>query len=140
MYRYKNPKTESRLIRARYRRGSRRNKANLHYAQWHPLGERQLAGHHACYLFSQDRFVFEKQFLNFKLFYIYLLLEKLFNTKYFSVKEKFNLVFRKMFSCKIWTENIFRKLWKIYKYHIICWLYQIWSSNFWLLYIFCFEY
>jgi hypothetical protein len=33
-------------------------------------------------------------------------------------------------------ENFFRKLWKILKYHIICWLYQIWSSNFWLLYIY----
>jgi hypothetical protein len=29
------------------------------------------------------------------------------------VKEKFGLVSRKVFSWKIWTENIFRKLWKI---------------------------
>jgi hypothetical protein len=27
-----------------------------------------------------------------------------------------------------------------FKNVIICWLYQIWSSNFWLLYIICFEY
>jgi hypothetical protein len=33
-----------------------------------------------------------------KFFYIYLLLEKLVNGKYFPVKEKFSLVFRKVFS------------------------------------------
>ena len=33
----------------------------------------------------------------FKLFYIYLSLEKLINGKYFSVKKKFSLVFRKVF-------------------------------------------
>jgi hypothetical protein len=37
-------------------------------------------------------------------------------------------------------ENSFWKLWKILKYHIICWLYQIWSSNFWLLYIYFFQF
>jgi hypothetical protein len=31
------------------------------------------------------------------MFYIYLLLKKLINKKYFSVKEKFSLVFKKMF-------------------------------------------
>jgi uncharacterized protein YlzI (FlbEa/FlbD family) len=37
----------------------------------------------------------------------------LVNGKHFSVKEKFGLVFRKVFSWKIWVENTFRKLWKI---------------------------
>jgi len=44
--------------------------------------------------------------------YVCLLLGKLVNGKHFSVKEKFDLVFRKVFSWKIWMENIFRKLWK----------------------------
>jgi hypothetical protein len=48
-----------------------------------------------------------------KLSCVYLALEKLVNGKHFSAKEKFSLVFRKVFSWKIWTENIFRKLWKI---------------------------
>jgi hypothetical protein len=39
--------------------------------------------------------VFEKLF--FKLFCIYLLLKKFVNEKHFSVKEKFGLVFRKVF-------------------------------------------
>ena len=33
----------------------------------------------------------------FKIFYIYLPLEKLVNKKHFSVKEKFDLIFRKVF-------------------------------------------
>jgi hypothetical protein len=37
----------------------------------------------------------------------------LVNRKPFLVKEKFGLVFRKVFSWKIWVENTFRKLWKI---------------------------
>ena len=40
-------------------------------------------------------------------------LGKLVNEKHFPVKEKFGLVFRKVFSWKIWGENTFRKLWKI---------------------------
>jgi len=48
-----------------------------------------------------------------KLSCVCLPLEKLINGKYFSVKEKFSLVSRKVFSCKIWEENTFRKLWKI---------------------------
>jgi uncharacterized protein YpbB len=47
--------------------------------------------------------IFEKLFLKF--FYVYLILQKLVNEKYFSVnekhflvKEKFGLVFRKVFS------------------------------------------
>ena len=47
-----------------------------------------------------------------KLSCVCLLLEKLINGKYFPVKEKFGLVSRKVFSCKIWAENTFRKLWK----------------------------
>jgi hypothetical protein len=48
-----------------------------------------------------------------KLSCIYLSLEKLINEKHFTVKEKFNLVSRKVFSWKIWVENTFWKLWKI---------------------------
>ena len=46
--------------------------------------------------------------LFFKLFYIGLPLEKLVNEKHFPVKEKFRLVFIKVFSWKIWAENTFR--------------------------------
>jgi len=40
----------------------------------------------------------ELEKLLFKFFYIYLLLEKLINKKHFPVKEKFDLVSRKVFS------------------------------------------
>jgi hypothetical protein len=33
-----------------------------------------------------------------KFFYVYLILEKLINEKHFTVKEKFGLVFKKVFS------------------------------------------
>jgi len=46
----------------------------------------------------------------FKLSYICLSLEKLVNGKHFSVKGKFGLVSRKVFSWKIWAENTFRKI------------------------------
>jgi hypothetical protein len=52
--------------------------------------------------------IFEKLF--FKFFNIYLLLGKLVNEKYFPIKEKFGLIFRKVFSWKIWAENTFQKL------------------------------
>jgi hypothetical protein len=45
-----------------------------------------------------------------KLSRVYLPLKKLVNGKHFSVKEKFGLVFRKVFSWKIWAENTFWKL------------------------------
>jgi hypothetical protein len=45
-----------------------------------------------------------------KLSCVCLPLEKLVNGKHFPVKGKFGLVFRKVFSWKIWTENTFRKL------------------------------
>jgi hypothetical protein len=45
-----------------------------------------------------------------KLSCICLSLEKLVNRKHFPVKGKFGLVFRKVFSWKIWAENTFRKL------------------------------
>ena len=48
-----------------------------------------------------------------KLSCVCLLVEKLVNGKHFPVKEKFGLVFRKVFSWKIWGENTFWKLWKI---------------------------
>jgi hypothetical protein len=49
------------------------------------------------------------------------------------------LVSRKVFSFYFGRKTL-SGLWKVLKCHIICWLYQIWSSNFWLLYIFCFKY
>ena len=48
--------------------------------------------------------VFGKLF--FKLFCVDLLLKKLVNKKYFPVKEKFDLVSRKVFSWKIWAETL----------------------------------
>jgi hypothetical protein len=45
-----------------------------------------------------------------KLSRVCLQLKKLVNKKHFPVKEKFDLVFRKVFSWKIWAENTFRKL------------------------------
>jgi len=48
-----------------------------------------------------------------KLSCVCLPLEKLVNGKHFPVKEKFGLVFKKVFSWKIWAKNTFRKLWKI---------------------------
>jgi len=48
-----------------------------------------------------------------KLSCVCLPLEKLVNEKHFLVKGKFGLVFRKVFSWKIWAKNTFRKLWKI---------------------------
>jgi hypothetical protein len=45
-----------------------------------------------------------------KLSCVCLPLEKLVNGKHFPVKGKFGLVFRKVFSWKIWAENTFRKL------------------------------
>jgi len=62
-----------------------------------------------------------------KLLCVCLPLEKLVNGKHFLVKEKFG---RKTLSGSC---EKFRNV-------IICWLYQILSSNFWLLYIFYFEY
>ena len=48
-----------------------------------------------------------------KLSCVYLPVGKLVNGKHFPVKGKFGLVFRKVFSWKIWGENTSRKLWKI---------------------------
>jgi len=45
-----------------------------------------------------------------KLSCVCLPLKKLVNGKHFSVKEKFGLVYRKVFSRKIWAENTFWKL------------------------------
>jgi len=44
----------------------------------------------------KKKVIFLKLFLKF--FYVYLLLKKLINEKHFSVKEKFSLVSRKVFS------------------------------------------
>jgi hypothetical protein len=61
-------------------------------------------------LFLSWKVIYKIIFLKF--FYICLPLKMLVNKKYFLVKEKFSLVFIKVFSWKIWTENTFRKLWK----------------------------
>jgi hypothetical protein len=61
-------------------------------------------------------FVFWNLFLwksIFKFSCVCLSLEKLVNEKHFPVKEKFDLISRKVFSWKIWAENTFRKMWKI---------------------------
>jgi hypothetical protein len=52
------------------------------------------------------KIIFEK--LIFKFFYICLLLEKLINGKYFSVKKKFVLISRKMFSFYFGQKTFFR--------------------------------
>jgi len=59
---------------------------------------------HVCLLKSCFREI------TFQTFLCLFALEKLVNGKHFPVKEKFGLVFRKVFSWKIWTENTFRKL------------------------------
>ena len=59
-------------------------------------------------MFISRKLVFGKPFS--KLFCVCLPLEKLVNGKHFAVKEKFGLVYRKVFSWKIWAENTFRKL------------------------------
>jgi len=48
------------------------------------------------FYFVYCKVIYRRKLL-FKFFYIYLLLEKLVNGKYFPVKRKFNFVFRKMF-------------------------------------------
>ena len=68
-----------------------------------------------------------------------LLLEKLVNGKHFQVKGKFGLVYRKMFSFYFGQKTLSR-IYEKFRNIIIYWLYQIWSSNFLLLYIFCFEF
>ena len=55
--------------------------------------------------------------------------------KTLSCQRKIWLDFQKSVFLLFWAENTFQKLWKILKYHIICWSCQIWSSNFWLLHI-----
>jgi len=52
--------------------------------------------------------VFEKSLSKFSC--VCLSLEKLVNEKHFPVKEKFGLVSKKVFSWKIWAENIFLKV------------------------------
>jgi len=74
-----------------------------------------------------------------KLSCVCLPLEKLVNGKHFPVKEKFGLVFRKVFSWKFGRKTLSGSCEK-FRNVIICELYQIWSLNFCLLYIFCFEY
>jgi hypothetical protein len=53
-----------------------------------------------------------------------------------SIKEKkFSLFLKKVFSFYYGQKTVSKSCEKNYKCHIIYWLYQIWSLNFWLLYI-----
>jgi len=81
-----------------------------------------------------------------KLSCVCLSLRKLVNGKHFPVngnifQSKENLTW---FSGKCFPEKFGRKTLsgscEKFRNVIICWFYQIWSSNFWLLYIICFEY
>jgi hypothetical protein len=48
--------------------------------------------------------------INFQIFYgVYLSLEKLVNRKYFSIKEKFDLISKKLFSFLFSAENTYEK-------------------------------
>jgi len=71
----------------------------------------------------------------FQIFMCLFTFRKTDQRKIFFSKRKFGLVFRKVLFFLFWTENTFHKLWKIQKYLVICWLYQISSSVFWLIYI-----
>jgi len=71
----------------------------------------------------------------FQIFMCLFTFRKTDQRKIFFSKRKFGLVFRKVLFFLFWTENTFHKLWKIQKYLVICWLYQISSSIFWLIYI-----
>jgi hypothetical protein len=73
-----------------------------------------------------------------KLSCVCLSLGKLVNRKHFPVKEKFGLVSRKVFSF-YFGRKTFSENYEKFRNVIICWLYQIWFSNFWLLYIFCYK-
>jgi len=60
----------------------------------------------------------------------------LVNGKHFHVKKKFGLISKKVFSFYFGRKILFISCEKFRNiYHIISWLCQIWSSNFWLLYI-----
>jgi len=74
-----------------------------------------------------------------KLSCVCLPLEKLVNGKHFPVKGKMTWFSGKCFPGKFGRKTLSGSFEK-FRNVIICWLYQIWSSNFWLLYIFCFEY
>jgi hypothetical protein len=56
-------------------------------------------------------------------------IKKISQQKIFFSQRKIWLGFQESVFFLFWAENTF-----------ICWLYQIWFINFWLLYIFCFEY
>jgi len=75
--------------------------------------------------------------ITFQISCVCLSLEKLVNGKHFLVKEKFGLVSRKVFSFYFGRKTLPKVLKNLEMlYYIICWLYQIWSSYFWLLYIY----
>jgi len=88
-------------------------------------------------VFVFRKVVFGKPFS--KLLCVCLSLEKLVNGKHFPVKENLAWFLGKCFLEKFGWKTLSGNCEK-FRNVIICWLYQIWSSNFWLLYIFCFEY
>jgi len=95
-----------------------------------------LVQYHAPYLgciyFSKSDFLE----ITFQTFICLFVIKKIGQQKIFSSQRKIWLGFYESVFLWFWVENNFWKLWKIYKCHIICWLYQIWSSNFFLLYIY----
>jgi hypothetical protein len=65
----------------------------FHYRREHGRFGRGSDKSEICLYLEYKRYVFFVGKLNFRFFYICLLLEKLVNEKYFSVEEKFGLVF-----------------------------------------------
>jgi len=74
-----------------------------------------------------------------KLSCVCLPLEKLVYGKHFPVKKNLAWFSGKCFPGKFGRKTLSGSCEK-FRNVIICWLYQMWSSNFWLLYIICFEY
>jgi hypothetical protein len=74
-----------------------------------------------------------------KIFYIYLLLVKLINEKYFLVKEKFILVSRKIYIFFILGEKHFLEIVKKYRNIVLFADYNKFDPQTFDCYIFCFE-
>ena len=90
-------------------------------------------------MFVSWKVVFWKPFS--KLSCVCLLLGKLVNGKHFSVKEKFSLVFRKVFSWKIWAENASPEVVKNLEISLYTDYIKFDPQIFYCyIYIFCFEY
>ena len=90
-----------------------------------------------CALFVWRKVVFQK--LLFKLSCVCLPLKKLVNEKHFPVKEKFDLVFRKVFSF-YFGQKILSKNYKKFRNIILFVDYNKFGSQTFDCYIFCFEF